>query len=128
MGIGYTECVPKKTSKIVLAPPHLHKGEALAECIPDKSAIVIDGMSLVQKVGQNDNTFGEIAAVIHSMVFKEGSHCPRIDKCVCLTFTGTCQLRMLSELCRMMIKAYNCRTYLITSGRSCCGNPTIKPA
>ena len=127
MGIGYTECVPQKTSKVVLAP-HLHKVEALAECIPDKSAIVIDGMSLVQKVGQNDNTFEEIAAVIHSMVFKEGSHSPRIDKCVYLTFTGTCQLRMLSELCRTMTKAYNCRTYLRNSGRSCCGNPTIKPA
>ena len=72
MGIGYTECVPKKPSKVVPAP-HLHKVEALAECIPDKSAIVVDGMSLVQKVGQNDNTFGEIADVIHSMVFKEGS-------------------------------------------------------
>ena len=36
-------------------------------------------MSLVKKVGQNDGTFGEIAAVIHSMVFKEGSHSSRID-------------------------------------------------
>ena len=58
---------------------HLQKGAALAEYIPDKSVIVIDGMSLVKKVGQNDGTFGEIAAVIHSMVFKEGSHSSRID-------------------------------------------------
>ena len=36
-------------------------------------------MSLVQKVGQNDGTFGEIAAAIHSMVFKEGSHSSRND-------------------------------------------------
>ena len=36
-------------------------------------------MSLVQKVGQNDGTFEEIAAVIHPMVFKEGAHSSRID-------------------------------------------------
>ena len=40
---------------------------------------MIGGLSLVQKVGQNYGTFGEIAAVIHSMVLKEGSHSPRID-------------------------------------------------
>ena len=36
-------------------------------------------MSLVQNVGQNDGTFGEIAAVVHFMVFKEGLHSSRID-------------------------------------------------
>ena len=36
-------------------------------------------MSLVQKVGQNHGTFGYIAAVIHSMVLKEGSHSSQID-------------------------------------------------
>ena len=40
---------------------------------------MIDGMSLVQKVGHNDGTFGGIAAVIHSMVLKEGSHSLRFD-------------------------------------------------
>ena len=58
---------------------HLQKGAAPAEYNPDKSAIVIDGMSLVKKDGQNDGTFGEIAAVIHYMVFKEGSHSSQID-------------------------------------------------
>ena len=72
------ECFPRKISKAVLAH-HLQKGAALAEYIPDKSAIVIDGMSLEQKVGHNDGTFGEIAAVIHSVVLKEGSHSSRID-------------------------------------------------
>ena len=72
------ECFPQKISKSVLAH-HLQKGAGLAEYIPDKSAIVIDGMSLVQKIGQNDRTCGEIAAVIHSMVFKEGAHSSRID-------------------------------------------------
>ena len=36
-------------------------------------------MSLVQNVGQNDGTFGEIAVVVNSMVFKEGTHTSRID-------------------------------------------------
>ena len=40
------ECFPRKISKAVLAH-HLQKGAVLAEYIPDKSAIMIDGMSLV---------------------------------------------------------------------------------
>ena len=36
-------------------------------------------MSLVKKDGQNDGTFVEIAAFIHYMVFKEGSHSSQID-------------------------------------------------
>ena len=40
---------------------------------------MIDGMSVVQKVGQNHGTFGEIVAVIHSMVLKVGSYSSRID-------------------------------------------------
>ena len=72
------ECFPRKISKAVLAH-HLQKGAALAEYISDKSAIVIYGMSLVQNVGQNDGTFGEIAVVVDSMVFKEGTHSSRID-------------------------------------------------
>ena len=71
------ECFPRKSAKLLAH--HLQKGAALAEYIPDKSAIVIDGMSLVKKDGQNEGTFGEIAAVIHYMVFKEGSHSSRID-------------------------------------------------
>ena len=69
---------PPQNSKAVLAH-HSQKGAALAQCIPDKSATVIDGMSLVQKVGQNHGTFGEIVAVIHSMVLKVGSYSSRID-------------------------------------------------
>ena len=72
------EGFPRKTSKAVLAH-HLQNGTARAECIPDKSATVMDVMTLVQKVGQNHGTFGEIAAVIHSMVLKEGSHSSRSD-------------------------------------------------
>ena len=72
MDIGYIGMFPQNNQ-------HLQKGAALAAYIPDKSVIVIDGMSLVKSVGQNDGTFGEIAAVFHSMVFKEGSHSSRID-------------------------------------------------
>ena len=63
LALATPECFSRKISKAVLAH-NLQKGAALAEYIPDKSAIVIDGMSLVQNVGQNDGTFGEIAAVI----------------------------------------------------------------
>ena len=40
------ECFPGKISEAVLAH-HLQKGAGLAEYFPDKSAIAIDGMSLV---------------------------------------------------------------------------------
>ena len=60
------ECFPRKISEAVLAH-HLQKGAALAEYFPDKSAIVIDGMSLLQNVGQNDGKFGDIAAVVLSI-------------------------------------------------------------
>ena len=40
---------------------------------------MIDGMSLVKNVGQNDGRFGDIAAVVLSMVLKEGAHSSRID-------------------------------------------------
>ena len=72
------ECFPRKISEAELAH-HLQKGAALAEYFPDKSAIVIDGISLVQTVGQNDGKFGDIAAVVLSMVLKEGTHSSRID-------------------------------------------------
>ena len=68
------ECFSRKINKAVLAH-HLQKGAARAEYIPDKSAIVW----CVQNVRQNDGTFVEIAAVVHSMVFKEGIHSSRID-------------------------------------------------
>ena len=70
----------------------------------------------MQKVGQNDGTFGEIAAAIHSMVFKEGSHSSRND----IVF-GTYRDMSITNVernLRVMIKAYNGRTYLSNSGRS----------
>ena len=76
--LAIPECFPRKISEAVLAH-HLQKGAALAEYFPDKSAIVIDGMSLVHNVGQNGGKFGDIAAVVLSMVLKEGTHRSRID-------------------------------------------------
>ena len=59
--------------------PSLTEGRSIADYFPDKSAIVIGGMSLVQNVGQNDGKFGDIAAVVLSMVLKEGTQSSRID-------------------------------------------------
>ena len=67
----------------------------------------------MQKVGENHGTFGEIAAVINFKVLKEGSHSSRID-IVFDTYRDT------------SIKNVE-RTLRGNSGRSCCGNPTIKP-
>ena len=52
---------------------------ANAEAMPNTSATVIDGMSLVQKVGHENATFGDVAAAIHSTVLREGQQSSRID-------------------------------------------------
>ena len=105
------ECFPRKFSKAVLAH-HVQKGAALAEYIPDKFAIVIDGMRLVQNVGQNDGTFFlESYRLLFTPWCSKKEHTVR-ELTLCLTPSGTCQLRMLSELCGVMIETYKCRTYL----------------
>ena len=87
---------------------------------------MIDGMSLVQKVGQNEGTIGEIAAAIHYMVFKEGSHSSRNDivfgtyrdmpiKNVERNLRGDDQGLQLQNISEQQWKKF-------------CGNPTIKPA
>ena len=69
---------PRKTTKAKLAT-HLQKCVANAEAMPNTSATVIDGMSLVQKVGHENATFGNVAAAIHSTVLREGQQSSRID-------------------------------------------------
>ena len=74
------EGFPRKTNKAALAT-YLQKDIRLAERIPQNSATVIDGMSLVQKlnVGSNQTTFGSVANAILSMALHEGSQSSRID-------------------------------------------------
>ena len=125
LALATPECFPQKISKAVLAH-HLQKGAGLAEYIPDTSAIVIDGMSLVQKVGQNYGTFGEIAAVIHSMVFKEESHSSRID-IVFGTYRDMSIMRFERNL-RGDDQGLQLQNIYEKQWKKFCGNPTIKPA
>ena len=46
----------RKNNKAALAR-ELERNVSLAEVIPEPSATIIDGMSLVQKLKGNDNTF-----------------------------------------------------------------------
>ena len=117
--------VSPKISKAVLAH-NLQKGAGLAEYIPDKSSIVIDDMSLVQKVGQNNGTFGEIATVIHSMVFKEVSRSSRID----IVF-GTYRDMLIKNVERNLQgddQGLQLQNISEKQWKKICGNPTIKPA
>ena len=125
MGIGYTGMFLQKISKAVLAH-HLQKGTGLAEFIPAKSAIVIDGMSLVQKVGQNYGTFGERAAVIHSMVFKEGSHSSRID--IVFSTYRDMSIKNVERNLRGDDQGLQRQNLSEKQWKKFCGNPTIKTA
>ncbi|KAK3741562.1 hypothetical protein QZH41_002944 [Actinostola sp. cb2023] len=73
--------LPRKTNKAALATL-LQKGVQLAERVPENSAIVIDAMSLVQKlnVASNQTTFGTVASALLSMALNEGGpQSSRID-------------------------------------------------
>jgi hypothetical protein len=68
----------KKTNKAALST-QLFKIGNIVEVIPDKSAVIIDGMALVQKVPGSLNSFGSIADHIFKMALNEGRSCIRID-------------------------------------------------
>lgn len=74
------EGFPRKANKANF-PSHLQKGVQLAEQLPQHSATVIDGMSLVQKIniGTNQSTFSPGASLLLSRVLREGSESNRID-------------------------------------------------
>ena len=67
-----------KTNKAALAR-ELEKNVSASEVIPEPSATVIDGMSLVQKLKGNDKTFAELAETALSHVLHEGAKSSRID-------------------------------------------------
>jgi hypothetical protein len=68
----------KKTCKAVLAK-ELFKFALIVESIPENSAVIIDGMSIVQKASGNFNTFGCAAEKIFMLALNEGRSCNRID-------------------------------------------------
>ena len=74
------EGFPRKTNKAALAS-HLQKDIHLADSLLRNSTIIIDGMSLVQKlnVGGGQTAYGMVASSLLSMSLHEGSQSKRID-------------------------------------------------
>jgi len=67
-----------RTNKAALAR-ELEKNVSPAEVIPQPSATIIDGMSLVQKMKGNDQTFSQLAESVMLMVLHEGTQSQRSD-------------------------------------------------
>ena len=51
----------------------------VAEAFTEKSACIIDGMSIVQKVEGNQKTFGDIAKTVLKRILREGDKSDRVD-------------------------------------------------
>ena len=68
----------RKTNKSTLAK-ELHKDIPSVEAIPNPSACIIDGMSMVQRLKGDHKTFAEIADVLMAMILREGATSKRID-------------------------------------------------
>ncbi|KAJ8366286.1 hypothetical protein AAFF_G00363090 [Aldrovandia affinis] len=84
----------RKTNKAVLAR-ELEKQVLPAETIPGPSATIIDGMSLVQKMKGNDQTFSQRAASALTQILHEGARSQRID--VVLMYIRRTRSRMQRE-------------------------------
>ena len=67
-----------KTNKASLAS-NLQKNVAVSDELPAKSASVVDGMNLVQRIKSDQATFGDVASLVFLMALKEGSQSNRID-------------------------------------------------
>ncbi|KAK5862616.1 hypothetical protein PBY51_017989 [Eleginops maclovinus] len=68
----------RKTNKAALAR-ELEKNVAPADVIPEPSATIIDGMSLVQQMKGDDKTFTQLAESALAKVLHEGAKSQRID-------------------------------------------------
>ena len=68
----------RKTSKAALSR-ELEKQVLPAETIPEPSATIIDGMSLVQKMKGNEQTFSQLADSVLTQILHEGARSQRID-------------------------------------------------
>ena len=64
----------RKTNKASLASL-LQKNVQVCEEVPVSSAAVIDGLSLVQRLMEDQLTFGDVAMTVLSMAMKEGVWC-----------------------------------------------------
>ena len=51
----------------------------VVEVFTEKSACIVDGMSIVQKLDGNQKTFGDIAKTVLKIVICEGDKCDRVD-------------------------------------------------
>ena len=51
----------------------------VVEVFTEKSACIVDGMSIVQKLDGNQKTFGDIAKTVLKIVIREGDKCDRVD-------------------------------------------------
>ena len=69
----------RKTNKSALAR-ELQKNVPVAESIPEPSACIIDGMSLVQKTKGDHRTFAEVADCILSSVINDCPASKRVDE------------------------------------------------
>ena len=68
----------KQTPKSALAK-ELQKGLEAVENLPSRSACIIDGMAMVQRLNGDHKTFREVADLLLSMVLREGASSSRID-------------------------------------------------
>ena len=76
--LGHCHGTLKKKSKATLAR-QLEKNVSEAEVIPQPSACIIDGMSLVQKAHGKNKTFGELSEALLVSALCAGSGSYRID-------------------------------------------------
>ena len=51
----------------------------VVEVFTEKSACIVDGMNIVQKLDGNQKTFGDIAKTVLKIVIREGDKCDRVD-------------------------------------------------
>ena len=71
-------CSLRKTNKSTLAK-ELQKDIPAVEAIPNPSACIIEGMSMVQRLKGDHKTFAEIADALMTMILREGATSKRID-------------------------------------------------
>lgn len=76
--LATSEGLHRKTNKAALAS-YLQKNVAPADQLPDHSATIKDGMSIIQKVKGDQVNLGGIAQFVLSMALKDGSTSDRID-------------------------------------------------
>ena len=78
MGTANEDGFLQKTNKAALARA-LEKTVSPAEEIPEQSATIIDGMTLIQKMNGNDKTFSQLAESVLSSALREEIQSQRID-------------------------------------------------